>query len=73
VPDHRTCLTITHSRRPDQCRRLIERVQCRHVSAREREVENLGLLFDALAVRGLVEREQIVLQATAEQNLSSDR
>ena len=71
--DRRTCLTPHILAGPISAARLIERVQCRHVSAREREVESLGVLFDALAVRGLEEYDQIALQTPAEQNLSYDR
>src|SRR5438132_4141863 len=47
----------------------VERVELRHVLVREREVEDLHVLRDPLAVRRLRDQRNVALDAPAEQHL----
>src|SRR5207244_484937 len=49
--------------------RLVERVELRHVLVREAEVEEAGVLLDALAVGRLRDHRHVVLDAPAQQHL----
>src|SRR5258708_38645819 len=47
----------------------VERIERGHVLVREGEVEDLGVLLDAFAVRRLGDHDQVMLQGPAQQHL----
>src|SRR3954465_1605851 len=47
----------------------VQRVELRPVAVRQREVEDAGVLLDALAVRRLREDDEVALQAPAHEDL----